>query len=96
MARHLYVYYMVEAAQAPALKPAVNAVLERMRSHCAFTALRRRPHTPGDDTPQTWMEVYEDVRPSFEPALAAALAASFSATLRGCERHIEWFEDLSL
>jgi hypothetical protein len=96
MARHLYVYYKVDPAQAPALKPAVRAVLERMRSHCGFTALRRRPHTPGDDAPQIWMEVYEDVRPSFEPALAAALTAPLASTLRGCERHFEWFEDLSL
>jgi hypothetical protein len=95
MARHLYVYYKVPADQAPILRPVARALLERMRSHCAFASLRRRPHVPGDEAPQAWLEVYEDVRPEFEATFAAALTAQAAAALRGCERHIEWFEDLA-
>lgn len=90
---HVYVYYQVAPADAPALLPRVQSLQRALHDDCASARLMRRPDGDPPAPAQTWMEVYEDVRPEFDERLAAAVR---HAALDGAAgpRHVERFDDL--
>lgn len=78
-----YIYYRVAPARLPALRVEVERMLGAVERAVGVRGrwMRRR------DKPDTYMEVYEDVR---DEAAFEALLARESAGL-GLERHVERF-----
>jgi len=78
-----YVYYRVDAARVPALRAQIERVFAAVEGATGVRGrwLRRR------DSPETYMEVYENVddAAAFEVLLARETAAL------GLERHVERF-----
>lgn len=87
---HLYIYYEVPLpllAEAAARVRAMQAALP-----IASTRVRFLKRASGAPHAETWMEVYEDVDPSFEAALGDAVTAHGIADLT-TDRHVERFVD---
>ena len=85
---NLYVYYEVPLgtlADAAARVRAMQATLQIAPARMRFL---KRPSSATHA--QTWMEVYEDVDPSFEAILAEAVAAHGIDDLT-TDRHVERF-----
>jgi len=78
-----YVYYRVQPERLPAVRGAVERLLGAVERATGVRGrwMRRR------DKPDTYMEVYEDVR---DEAAFEALLARETANL-GLERHVERF-----
>jgi hypothetical protein len=78
-----YIYYRVEAGRLPGLRAEVERVLGAVERATGVRGrwMRRR------DKPDTYMEVYEDVR---DEAAFEAMLARETAGL-GLERHVERF-----
>jgi hypothetical protein len=89
----LYVYYKLQAADAPALAPRVRALQARLADDTGVRPqLKRRPGAA--DGLQTWMEVYPAVDAEFTARLAAAADAAGIGALLAGPRRTEVFEDL--
>jgi hypothetical protein len=79
-----YIYYKVDPKRAAALRPAIEALFEKIESKFGVRGrwMRRR------DDPTTYMEVYEGVE---DPQAFEALLAREAPAL-GPERRLERFE----
>ena len=78
-----YIYYRVDASRLPALRAEVERLFDAVQRATGVRGrwMRRR------DKPDTYMEIYEDVR---DEAAFEALLAREAAGL-GLERHVERF-----
>ena len=78
-----YIYYRVEASRLPALRAEIERIFGVVERAVGVRGrwMRRR------DKPDTYMEVYENVRD--EPAFEALLARETAGL--GLERHVERF-----
>jgi hypothetical protein len=87
---HLYIYYEVPFASRTEAAARVRAMQAALPLDPAGVRFLKRPSSATHA--ETWMEVYEDVDPSFEAVLDAAVAAHGIADLT-TDRHVERFAD---
>lgn len=97
MAREIYVYWKVPAAQAAAAHTSALALLQRLRSELPGLQVRllRRADEGGERV--TFMETYQAPEPGITAALQAqieGLAAEAYAAVGAPARHVEAFIDL--
>ena len=83
---NLYVYYRIPLAEVHSLAARIRAMQATLSDVASRIDLLKRPDT--DAPEQTWMEIYEDVAPTFDERLAAALVAH---GLDAATRHVERF-----
>ncbi len=87
----VYVYYRVRAENAASLHAQVRLMQSDLAARFGVAAALKR-RSDGQQSPQTWMEIYEAVPESFLPALREA-AARAQLPIDG-ERHVETFVDV--
>ncbi len=87
---HLYVYYEVALSSLAGAAERVRAMQATLPIAAAQVRFLKRPSSATHA--ETWMEVYEDVEPSFEAVLDEAVSAHRVADFT-TDRHVERFVD---
>lgn len=98
--RSLYIYYRVDASQSMVMQAAITQMQQTLRQAMPGLAASLHQRAPSNDTPMTWMEIYQfngHANTQAWQKLTEHLQAQVTQLPAGIdgERHLEWFDRIS-